>query len=170
MRESHFKLLCSNLNPFKSLFYSYMIVISLHIAAVLVTKETIMNFYYQVLLKSDKSDRLQLNSFSRIIDFLGLWFCCHRLKQRFLQTSLFETTSCLGLEMNSSVETSEVHSGCDSDKKLGMQGWRPSYVNSETSAAFISVIIANSIVLPFSICLNVLVIIVVIKTPRLRNK
>lgn len=134
-----------------------------------------MNFYYQFFLKSDKSDRLQLNSFSRIIDrlrvdFLGLWFRCHRLKQRFLQTSLFETTSCLGLEMNSSVETSKVHSGCDSHKKLGMQGWRPSYVNSETSAAFISVIIANSLVLPFSICLNVLVIIVVIKTPRLRNK
>ena len=48
-----------------------------------------MNFYYQVLLKSDKSDRLQLNSFSRIIDrlrvdILGLWFRCHRLKQRFL--------------------------------------------------------------------------------------
>ena len=33
-----------------------------------------MNFYYQVLLKSDKSDRLQLNSFSRIIDRLRVDF------------------------------------------------------------------------------------------------
>lgn len=51
-----------------------------------------------------------------------------------------------------------------------MQAWRASYLSNEISAAFLSVIIANSLVLPFSICLNVLVIIVFIKTPRLRNK
>lgn len=95
-----------------------------------------------------------------------------RAKTRSLQTSLFETTPCLELEMNSSVETSKGHSGCDLfHRKLGgMQAWRASYLSNEISAAFLSVIIANSLVLPFSICLNVLVIIVFIKTPRLRNK
>lgn len=54
-----------------------------------------------------------------------------------------------------------------------MPGWRPAFLTSETSAslsALLSITVINLLVSPFTILLNVLVVIAVKTRPRLRNK
>ena len=72
--------------------------------------------------------------------------------------------------MNSSIEASQVHNCSLYGEKTQMPQWQPSFLTSEMSASLIAITIVNSLVLSFSILLNVLVIIAVTKTNQLRNK